>query len=89
MKALFFISIILAIFSRFVLFNIKNEVVVLENSIRDISCSIAQTQEEICVLSSEWSYLTNPARVNNLVKRYLTKAQILKKSQLMCLPEKN
>jgi hypothetical protein len=67
------------------LFRTKHEVLALEKALRDTTYGLSQTREKIIVLKSEWSYLTNPKRIQQLVRRYLPQFQPLTQHQLMPL----
>lgn len=83
MRVLLFFSLVLAFISGGFLFRIKHEVLSLERTIKDMSTAIASNKEEIGILNSEWSYLTNPKRIGSLAKRYLTGFQTLQQDQLV------
>lgn len=58
------------------LFQIKQEVRVLEEEIAATQRSILEDQEAVHVLEAEWSYLNAPARIGALAERHLDLAPI-------------
>ncbi len=58
------------------LFQIKQEVIDLEDEIQALHRDILRDQEAIHVLQAEWSYLNNPGRIAALAERHLQLAPI-------------
>lgn len=58
------------------LFQIKQEVMDLEDEIQALHRDILRDQEAIHVLQAEWSYLNNPGRIAALAERHLQLAPI-------------
>jgi cell division protein FtsL len=59
-----------------ILFQIKQEVRVLEEEIAGAQSAILENQEAVHVLEAEWSYLNSPARIATLAERHLGLAPI-------------
>lgn len=59
-----------------ILFQIKQEVVTLEQEIAETQHHILRDQEAVHVLQAEWSYLNSPARIAALAERHLDMAPI-------------
>src|SRR3546814_18113988 len=59
-----------------ILFQIKQEVRVLEEQVADTRRTILEDQEAVHVLEAEWSYLNSPARIGALAERHLDLAPI-------------
>lgn len=59
-----------------ILFQIKQEVRVLEEEISSTRHAILEDQEAVHVLEAEWSYLNSPARIAALAERHLDLAPI-------------
>jgi cell division protein FtsL len=53
------------------MFQVKYEVMQLEDQLARVNKQIADGNEAIRVLNAEWSLLTQPARLDQLAKRYL------------------
>ncbi|MBI1245906.1 MAG: hypothetical protein GC202_12965 [Alphaproteobacteria bacterium] len=53
------------------LYQLKHEVIALENDLNHLNRQIVQEQENIHVLKAEWSYVTQPSRLQTLARRYL------------------
>ncbi|MBL8808429.1 MAG: hypothetical protein JNN22_16400 [Rhodospirillales bacterium] len=53
------------------LYQLKHEVIALENDLSRLNRQIVQEQENIHVLKAEWSYVTQPARLQALAQRFL------------------
>lgn len=60
----------------FAMFRVKYEVMQQEQLLARLDHRIAEGHEAIRVLNAEWSYLTQPARLDLLAKRYLDLAPI-------------
>ncbi len=58
------------------LFQIKQEVIDMEDEIQALHRDILRDQEAIHVLQAEWSYLNNPGRIAALAERHLQLAPI-------------
>jgi hypothetical protein len=58
--------------SGYAMFQVKYEVMQLEDKIVRINRSIAASQESVRVLNAEWSFLNQPNRLDQLAKRYLS-----------------
>ena len=52
------------------MFVIKNEVISLENELKQINAQIVSDQKEIHVLKAEWTHLNDPERLRELSARY-------------------
>jgi len=59
-----------------ILFQIKQEVRVLEDEIAAAQRQILHDQESVHILEAEWSYLNNPARIAALAEKHLKLAPI-------------
>jgi hypothetical protein len=68
------------------LFQLKYEVMNLEQDHQRIRKTIRETGEAIHVLRAEWAHLNDPKRLQNLCERYLAISPI-KGSQLISLQE--
>ncbi len=68
------------------LFQLKYEVMNLEQDHRRIRKTIRETDESIHVLRAEWAHLNDPKRLQNLCERYLSIAPI-QGSQLISLQQ--
>lgn len=55
----------------FGLFQLKYEVMKLENQRKQINREIKFAEEAISILNAEWSHLTNPERLQNLANKHL------------------
>lgn len=55
----------------FGLFQLKYEVMKLENQHRDIHHAIKNSEEAISILNAEWSHLTSPERLQKLAVKHL------------------
>ncbi|MBV8061854.1 MAG: hypothetical protein JO126_00315 [Alphaproteobacteria bacterium] len=53
------------------LYRTSDHVQELDRHLRSVNAEIDAEQESIHVLNAEWSYLTNPARIEGLAKRHL------------------
>lgn len=56
----------------YAMFQVKYEVMQQEEQLARFNRQIAESREAIRVLNAEWSFLTQPARLSELGKRYLT-----------------
>ena len=54
------------------MFQVKYEVMQQEEQLARLNQQIADGREAIRVLNAEWSFLNQPARLDELAKRYLT-----------------
>lgn len=77
-------GIFLSLGAGVVLFMIKHEVMSFEMTIKNISKSLMQIEQEIVILTSEWTYLTRPERIEKLLHHLkgfsaLDACQIVKK----------
>lgn len=57
--------------SGYVMFQVKYEVVQLEDELAHLDHRIDAGREQIRVLDAEWSFLNQPARLEQLAKRFL------------------
>src|SRR3546814_4917483 len=64
-----------------ILFQIKQEVRVLEEEVAVTRREILDDQEAVHVLEAEWSYLNSPARIAALAERHLGLAPIPARSE--------
>ena len=55
----------------YAMFQVKYEVVQQEEQFARLNRKIADGREAIRVLNAEWSFLSQPSRLNDLAKRYL------------------
>jgi len=62
---------LLVALSGYAMFQIKYEVVQLEDQLARLDHKIDTGHEQIRVLDAEWSYLSQPARLDQLAKRFL------------------
>ena len=53
------------------LYQLKHEVIALENELGRLNRQIVQEQQNIHVLKAEWSYVTQPGRLQLLAQRHL------------------
>jgi cell division protein FtsL len=60
----------------FTMFKVKYDVQELEDQLAKVNREIAADQDAIHVLKAEWSFLSQPNRLTDLAKRYLTLAPI-------------
>jgi cell division protein FtsL len=58
------------------MFQVKYEVMQLEEQLVKVNRQIAESREAIHVLNAEWSFLTQPTRLAELAKRHLNLAPI-------------
>ena len=73
--------------SGYVMFQVKYQVVQLEDEFARVNRLIGADREQIRVLDAEWSFLNQPARLAELAKRHLvlspvTPAQVSRLDQL-------
>ena len=66
--ALFAAAVILV---GYAMFEVKYEVMAQEEQLTRLNRQIAESREAVRVLNAEWSFLTQPARLAELNKRYL------------------
>ena len=57
--------------SGYAMFQVKYEVVQLEDELARVNHQISSDNEQIRVLGAEWSFLNQPQRLEQLAKRYL------------------
>lgn len=55
----------------FILFQIKYEVLALEDDLRKVTAATVADQETIHILEAEWSHLNDPTRLRPLAERHL------------------
>jgi hypothetical protein len=55
----------------YVMFQVKNEVLQQEATLARINQQIADSRDSVRNLNAEWSFLTQPARLNELAQRHL------------------
>jgi cell division protein FtsL len=55
----------------YAMFEVKYDVMQQEDQLQRINHKIAASREAVRVLNAEWSFLTQPSRLNDLAKRYL------------------
>ncbi len=60
----------------YAMFQVKYEVQKQEETLARTNRQIGESREAIRVLNAEWSFLTQPARLSDLSRRYLTLAPI-------------
>lgn len=60
----------------FALFSVKYQVADLEEQLNDINRSIGRDHQAIHVLKAEWSFLNDPQRLRDLVRKYLPLAPV-------------
>jgi cell division protein FtsL len=60
----------------YAMFQVKYEVMQQESQLARIHRQIAENREAVRVLNAEWSFLTQPARLETLAHRYLDLAPI-------------
>ena len=53
------------------LFQLKHQVVILEKKLYQNQLMITKEKEALKVLKAEWSYLSNPNRIESLAERFL------------------
>jgi hypothetical protein len=58
--------------SGYAMFQVKHEVVQLEEELSRVTRAIAADREQIRVLDAEWTFLNQPARLADLAKRHLS-----------------
>ena len=85
LSLLLVLGVLLSAGSGVVLFLIKHEVMRLERTLKVIQRSFIRVEQDITLLTSEWTYLTRPERIEKIVKHHLKTlmplygAQIVKK----------
>lgn len=57
--------------SGYAMFQVKYEVIQLEDQLGRVTHHIADDREQIRVLKAEWSFLNQPSRLDQLARRYL------------------
>jgi len=62
---------LLVAFSGYAMFQVKYQVVRLEDELARLERNIGTDREQIRVLDAEWSFLNQPARLERLAKRHL------------------
>jgi cell division protein FtsL len=72
------------------MFQVKYEVMQLEEQLARVNRSITEDREAIRVLNAEWSFLTQPSRLDQLAKRHLALGPIgtSRLGRLDALPER-
>lgn len=65
------VSLILAAAAGAALFQVSFQVTALESELRQANQNIQQDRQAMRVLRAEWSYLNQPAQLEDLAKRYL------------------
>ncbi|MGH7089637.1 MAG: cell division protein FtsL [Stellaceae bacterium] len=55
----------------YAMFQVKYEVMQQEDQLAHVRREVAQGREQIRVLKAEWSFLSQPTRLNELAHRYL------------------
>lgn len=66
------------------LFQLKYQVMNLEQHHHRVRCTIRETNESLHVLKAEWAHLNDPRRLQSLCERYMAVAPI-KGSQLVSM----
>jgi hypothetical protein len=66
-----FLWLLLAALAGYALFQVKYEVVTLEEELARLNAATLREQNQIHVLEAEWSYLNQPQRLEELNERYL------------------
>lgn len=61
-----------ACFAGVMTYSVKQAVVGLENDYRQVTRNILQHEESLRILNAEWSYLTEPERLQILTEKYLS-----------------
>ncbi|WCR57955.1 cell division protein FtsL [Wolbachia endosymbiont of Ctenocephalides felis wCfeJ] len=89
MRAFCIISIVIFFFSITGLFKVKLHVQSLNEELVKIKREINLVQSDIKVLQAEWSYLSNPKRLTNLMERYLKSNSLILTSQVKNLDSLN
>ncbi len=70
------LSLVLVTIAGVATYKIKTDVIDLEQQLRQIKAEINDEQDRITVLDADWSYLTRPARIQQLSKEMLAFAPI-------------
>lgn len=89
MRTFCIISIFMFFLSIVGLFKVKLHVQSLNRELEQIKCEINLLQNDIKVLQAEWSYLSNPKRLANLIKKYLKNNSLIPASQVKNLDSLN
>ncbi len=72
-----FILLILVLFLVFTLFKVKYYTNDLDKILNQITVEIERKKDSIAILEAEFSYLSSPARISYLAKKYLNMQPIL------------
>jgi hypothetical protein len=70
-KKSIFLWVFVILFTGVSMFLIKHEVQVLAAKLNQFHRDILDHQEAILVLKAEWSYLTQPSRIESLVRKHV------------------
>ncbi|NSM56922.1 hypothetical protein HET73_06210 [Wolbachia endosymbiont of Atemnus politus] len=89
MRTFCIISIVMFFFSIVGLFKVKLYVQSLNAELIKIKREINLVQSDIKVLQAEWSYLSNPKRLANLIDRHLKNNSLIVASQVKNLDSLN
>ncbi|MDR2548173.1 MAG: hypothetical protein LBC34_01560 [Rickettsiales bacterium] len=89
MRTFCIISIVMFFFSITGLFKVKLHVQSLNEELKKIKREISLAQSDIKVLKAEWSYLSNPKRLANLMDRHLKNNSFILASQVKNLDSLN
>ncbi|HUB98080.1 MAG TPA: hypothetical protein VL993_19305 [Stellaceae bacterium] len=65
------LSAALVVLVGYAMFQVKNEVVQQEASLARIDQRLAESRESVRNLNAEWSFLTQPTRLDTLAQHYL------------------
>ena len=76
------IWIVMLIGTIYTLMHISHQVKNLESSLKSINANIKQEKQNIRTLSAEWSYLTDPSRIEKLSAELLPNLTIIKASDI-------
>lgn len=82
LKNSFFPSLILLTIFAGLLFSLKHKVHILDKELRSIKSQIIAEKENIHILNAEYTYLTSPKRIKQLVENNLN-MQILASNQVL------
>ncbi|MGL9718832.1 MAG: cell division protein FtsL [Wolbachia sp.] len=89
MRTFCVISIVMFFFSIIGLFKVKLHVQSLNEELIKIKREINLVQSDMKVLQAEWSYLSNPKRLANLMERYMKSNSWILASQIKNLGSLN